>query len=212
MGIAERKEREKKQRRQQIIDAAEIVFFKHGFETASMDMVAEQAELSKATLYMYFKSKEELYFHIFKRGEGLLMQMIEREVQKSHTFQEKLLGSLKALVRFQKKHKHYFNVIEFFHSMHRKKTSVKKLMDSHLKEEQERIKLWSDLFEKGKADGVVRADLNPLRAMVVIWLQFTGFLQRYQLLADSLKQDFGLSQEELLEEAYDLILNGILKK
>ncbi|MHB2149477.1 TetR/AcrR family transcriptional regulator [Calditrichota bacterium LG25] len=212
MGIAERKEREKEQRRQQIIDAAEAVFFKHGFETASMDMVAEQAELSKATLYMYFKSKEELYFHIFKRGEDLLMQMIEREVQKSLTFQEKLLGSLKALVRFQKKHKHYFDVIEFFHSMHRKKTSVKKLMDSHLKEEQERIKLWSDLFEKGKADGVVRPDLDPLRAMVVIWLQFTGFLQRYQLLADSLKQDFGLSQEELLEEAYDLILNGILKK
>ena len=49
MGVAERKEREKEQRRKGILDAAEKVFFKHGVENATMDNVAEEAELSKAT-------------------------------------------------------------------------------------------------------------------------------------------------------------------
>ncbi len=212
MGIAERKEREKEQRRQQIIDAAEQVFFKHGFESASMDMVAEQAELSKATLYMYFKSKEELYFHIFKRGERILLDLIDRALQQAPTFREKLLGSLKALVQFKQNYRSYFEVIEFFHSMRQQKPEVEELMAEHLREEQRQLQKWSDLFKQGQKEGLVRPELHPLRAMIVVWLQFTGFLQRYQLAAKSLKQDFNLNQEELLEQAYDLILYGILKK
>ena len=40
MGIAERKEREKEQRRNNIIDAAESVFFSKGIENATMDEIA----------------------------------------------------------------------------------------------------------------------------------------------------------------------------
>ena len=59
MGIAERKERERQQRREEIIKAAEEIFFSRGTESATMDEVAERAELSKGTLYLYFKSKED---------------------------------------------------------------------------------------------------------------------------------------------------------
>ena len=58
MGIQERKEREKLQRREDIIDAAEKVFFKKDLDSATMDDVANEAELSKGTLYIYFKSKK----------------------------------------------------------------------------------------------------------------------------------------------------------
>ena len=61
MGIAERKEREKEQRRKAILDAAEKVFFEKGLKYSTMDDVAEEAELSKGTLYLYFKNKEELF-------------------------------------------------------------------------------------------------------------------------------------------------------
>ena len=43
MGIAERKEREKQQRREEIIQAAEEVFFAEGFDKSTMDDIAEQA-------------------------------------------------------------------------------------------------------------------------------------------------------------------------
>ena len=47
MGITERREREKEQRKNDIVDAAERVFFKRGHEYATMDDVAIEAELSK---------------------------------------------------------------------------------------------------------------------------------------------------------------------
>ena len=92
MGTAERREREKEQRRNDIIDAAERVFFNKGLENATMDDVAEHAELSKGTLYLYFKSKEELYLAIHLRGNLILKEMFEAAVKKPKTGIEKVRG------------------------------------------------------------------------------------------------------------------------
>ena len=78
MGVAERKEREKLQKRQNIIDAAEIVFFTKGYDMTKMEDIAEGAEFSKGTLYLYFKSKEELYFEIVSRAERILYDLFEK--------------------------------------------------------------------------------------------------------------------------------------
>ncbi len=61
MGIHERKQREKEQRRKQIMEAARKVFSAKGFNRATMEEIAGEAELSPGTLYLYFKNKEELH-------------------------------------------------------------------------------------------------------------------------------------------------------
>ncbi len=59
-GAAGRSEPESAKRRD-IIDGARRVFFDKGFDGASMDEVARAASVSKATIYVYFDSKEELF-------------------------------------------------------------------------------------------------------------------------------------------------------
>ncbi len=49
------------EKRQQILRAAEDLFTKQGFEGVSMDLVAEQAGVSKQTVYSHFQSKEKLF-------------------------------------------------------------------------------------------------------------------------------------------------------
>ncbi|MCF8093026.1 MAG: TetR/AcrR family transcriptional regulator [Desulfotignum sp.] len=61
MGIHERKKREKQRRRRDIINAARKVFSAKGFNSATMEEIASEAELSPGTLYLYFKNKEELH-------------------------------------------------------------------------------------------------------------------------------------------------------
>ncbi|MGM0643902.1 MAG: TetR/AcrR family transcriptional regulator [Thermodesulfobacteriota bacterium] len=61
MGIYERKRREREQRRTQILEAAKKVFSSKGFNSATMEEIAGEAELSPGTLYIYFKNKEELH-------------------------------------------------------------------------------------------------------------------------------------------------------
>jgi AcrR family transcriptional regulator len=61
MGIHERKQREKQRRRRDIINAARKIFSVKGFNSATMEEIATEAELSPGTLYLYFKNKEELH-------------------------------------------------------------------------------------------------------------------------------------------------------
>lgn len=55
------------ERKAQIINAAEDVFTKKGFDEARMDDIAEETGLSKGTLYLYFKSKDDLIIAILDR-------------------------------------------------------------------------------------------------------------------------------------------------
>lgn len=55
------------ERKFQIINAAEDVFTKKGFDEARMDDIAEETGLSKGTLYLYFKSKDDLIIAILDR-------------------------------------------------------------------------------------------------------------------------------------------------
>lgn len=68
---ASRREREKQLRRRQIMDAAREVFAAKGFGRATMEQIAERAEYKPATLYLYFKNKQELY-------TSLTMELMER--------------------------------------------------------------------------------------------------------------------------------------
>lgn len=61
MGIKERREREKNLRRAQIVEAAKTMFMRKGFYSTTMGDIAEQAELSPATIYQYFQDKDHLY-------------------------------------------------------------------------------------------------------------------------------------------------------
>ncbi|MDR0387487.1 MAG: TetR/AcrR family transcriptional regulator [Treponema sp.] len=64
MGIAERKEREKAERKALIIRCAKALILEQGAEAVSMGEIAERAELSKATLYLYFHSKDIMFKEI----------------------------------------------------------------------------------------------------------------------------------------------------
>ena len=67
-------------RKSQILQAAEEVFSKKGFEAARMDDIAEQTGLSKGTLYLYFKNKEALVLAILDRLFQREIQQMESQV------------------------------------------------------------------------------------------------------------------------------------
>ena len=60
MGIAERKLREKNRRRNAILKAAKRLIAKHGVEGMTMNHLARSTELNKATIYLYYKDKDDL--------------------------------------------------------------------------------------------------------------------------------------------------------
>ena len=54
-------------KQEQVINAARDLFLKHGFEGATMNMIAAQAAVSKATLYAYYPTKEQVFVAVIQR-------------------------------------------------------------------------------------------------------------------------------------------------
>jgi AcrR family transcriptional regulator len=60
MGVQERRTRQKEYLRQEILDAARVLFAREGVESVSMRKIAERIEYSPGTIYLYFNDKNEI--------------------------------------------------------------------------------------------------------------------------------------------------------
>lgn len=85
------------QRKLQIIQAAEEVFTTKGFDDARMDDIAQETGLSKGTLYLYFKSKDEVILAILDRMFRLEFRHLQDQNPDEGTATE-VIGRLTDLV------------------------------------------------------------------------------------------------------------------
>jgi TetR/AcrR family transcriptional regulator len=107
MSLIARSELEKEQRRTDIINAAEKLFFSKGYENVSLKDIAQEVKFSRPTIYLYFENKEELFFAIVLRGIRILNKMIKDEVKKSKTGFKKLAAFRKAYYNFSEEYSDY---------------------------------------------------------------------------------------------------------
>ena len=68
--VRSKREKQKEIRVQEIQSAAKKVFLKNGFKSTTMESIAREAGISKGTIYLYFKNKEEVYI-------ALMMPVLE---------------------------------------------------------------------------------------------------------------------------------------
>jgi AcrR family transcriptional regulator len=83
MSIQQRKQRERVARRQAILEAAAAVFAKHGLDSATIEMVAREAEVAVGTIYLYFSSRDDLFLQLTAER---IQELVARytEIQSSH--------------------------------------------------------------------------------------------------------------------------------
>jgi AcrR family transcriptional regulator len=77
-------------KRAQILDGAKRCFLQVGFEAASMNEITAEAGVSKGTLYVYFKDKQDLFKELIDREKSAVMGAALRELEKPGTMAEQL--------------------------------------------------------------------------------------------------------------------------
>lgn len=114
MGITERKKREKDQRKELILEAARRTFQERGFLNVTMSDIAEAAELSIGTLYLYFKNKEDIYAGLACLGcqkfDTLLDDALYLKKRLSH---KDLTSFIEKFMRIYDAYGCYFDVLMF---------------------------------------------------------------------------------------------------
>ncbi len=74
MGIAERKERDKESMRSAVLDAAMDLYLEKGIESLTIRAVAERIEFSPATIYLYFRDKDDIVYQLYNIAFGKFYQ------------------------------------------------------------------------------------------------------------------------------------------
>ena len=69
------------QKKNQIIKAAEKRFIRHGLNKTTMDEIARDLRISKASIYHYFKSKEEIYVNVISYSHNLQINQLEEKIK-----------------------------------------------------------------------------------------------------------------------------------
>ena len=108
MGVKERKARQKKFLRQEILDAASELFVKEGYENVSMRRIAEKIEYSPTTIYLYFRDKAELLEQVCSETFARLSQALSRIQELPGDPIERLRRGLLAYIKFGLENPHHY--------------------------------------------------------------------------------------------------------
>lgn len=76
MTVATRKQREKEEMRELILDAARTIFLQKGYHDTSIRNIAEKIEYSPGTIYLYFKEKDEIFHALHEEGFRKMTSMM----------------------------------------------------------------------------------------------------------------------------------------
>jgi AcrR family transcriptional regulator len=112
MGVKERKERDKANLRQAILEVAEEMFVKEGFENVSMRKIAQKIEYSPTTIYLYFKDKADLFSCLLNEAFTILLQTINESYKGLQDDPIACIRSgMRAYIDFGLKHPNYYKLI-----------------------------------------------------------------------------------------------------
>ncbi|MFO7742086.1 MAG: TetR/AcrR family transcriptional regulator [Anaerolineae bacterium] len=208
MSTRARREREKRERRRSILQAAREMFFENGFHHATVDSVAERAEVSKGTVYLYFASKEALLAHLLLEGlEELVSELEHACVTATDLPADQQLKTLAlAYLDFFDRDPRYFPFLMAMDRGRFQEAVPPELYEEILEASLEGLTLAVRVVERGVRDGVF-ACVDAEKAACVFWAALNGVLQ---LMEHSLRREMvGVDERVLYESSVDTVIKGL---
>jgi|AGTN01.2.fsa_nt_gi Transcriptional regulator len=173
MTLADWKEREKEQRRNDILDAAMKLFYAKGYDEVSMSDIAAKVGIKKPTLYLYFKNKESLFFAIVARAARVRNPLVRAEISKCKTGDEKLKAAARVSTEIYVKHPEYSWADYFFRSgrfdlENTENEDIKAILDLQW----EMFEILRDIVRFGMEDGTYVPGADPLS--MALWMNMVA--------------------------------------
>jgi len=210
MGITERREREKIERRKDIIDCAKKLILSYGIERVSMEDIANKAELSKATLYLYFPGKEALLNEICEDSAQVFMEHFGLLLGKGLTG----TAALKCFWRIYVELFGNSDEIIIIFLVRNYLDSWLPLVPSDKKSKSPKMDAILDamknIIEQCKAEGVFDPDLNSSMATRLLLSTFSIIVEKAARSSAENRKSPGIIEE--LTYAFQTIIRGFTKE
>ncbi len=210
--MGRRKKEPRSVHRENIASAASVLFIEKGIAAASMDDIAKAAGYSKATLYVYFKNKEEIVGILVLDSMKKLYGYISSALAQQKTTKARYDFICRGLIQYQEEFPFYFKMVL-------DKINIDFERHDYLPEEKETYHIGQEINKKIKhflIDGMEKGDLrDDLEIMPVIfnfWGMLSGIIQLAANKEEYIKKSMGLSKKQFLEYGFSMLYYSIAAK
>lgn len=202
-----RRETKKRRNRDAVLSAAEELFSARGFKRSTMQEISERAGLAKGSVYLYFKSKEELFLTVCFKGIEGFGESLEAAASGHRVLEEKIKAVYLAYVRHSLEKPAVFRVLRDTFIDHLRQNLSPDIIDRIAGY----IKVWlefeSGLVEEGIGSGLFDAGVDPYAFAVMAWRLSTGLVE-LALLKDPVVID-PEDMRDVFESSIDVLVKGI---
>jgi AcrR family transcriptional regulator len=207
MGVAERKLKEKANRKNEILLRAEKLFSGKKGLNATMEDLAIKTELAKGTLYLYFPNKESILLALTKKGVGLLRKRLNKSLDETKTGLEQLSANGDIFVKFLTEKPFYASLILRFEKtiITNSESGVKVLLVEPV------LEILQKILEKGEIDNTIRADIKTKELVTILWSQMLGILNTLSGRKEILNI-YGVDRDWIIKGHYRVIMSGLAAK
>ncbi|MGB9339769.1 MAG: TetR/AcrR family transcriptional regulator [Polyangiales bacterium] len=176
MAVAARRERERTARREAILDAAQELIASEGYYGVRMDAVADAAELSKGTLYLYFENKDALCAAVATRLIDAFTPFIDSAVSEAATGLDGVRALFQAYYDHTQENPHHFRFALAWLSAGERMDDSTEAFQTYRGRVGQLLSLLVTSLQRGQSDGSVRADVEPLPQAMQLWTGFLGII------------------------------------
>jgi len=206
-----KKERLTEFNRSNIVATAKQLFEEKGVAQTTMDEIAKKADYSKSTIYVYFKSKEEIFDCIVLEYFTFLRNGIEEALQNTKTFPESYFEICNTIAKLYNDHPLYFDSI---------------LGEIKIAEDESNAVLFR-IYEVGEqindifvsylktciSNGVVDCELDSLSQTVfAMWGGISGIISIAHKKEKYIQYKMNVSKEIFMQNGFRLLLRSIAKR
>jgi len=210
MGIAERRAREKSERRAAILNCARELTLMQGVERVNMEDIAQKAELSKATLYLYFSGKEAIFNEICEESARGFLEHLKRPLQEGLRGMEALRYLWRSYVKLFGNGEEIivvFQVRNFLDTWLPSSPHKEEIKSPHVGAI---IKIIYDMIEECKAEGVFDQKLDSADAVRLIFSMFSTIIGNVARLPPKARNSSAMLSE--MTYAFQIVIRGLARE
>jgi AcrR family transcriptional regulator len=204
--VKERRQEERRLRRAAILAAAKRVYSAKGFPGATIEDIAAEARVSVGTIYLYYKSKEELYVSLLFESMDIFTRELTKISRSRRRPDRKLHEAWSFFYRFRKEFAESYRIFFLLHHQGFPAAVPPPTLEELNRRAGRNFALAAAIVREAMEAGVYRKG-NPREVVDVLWSMFLGLVHLSET-----RENLGLGITTLAElhaRAFDWFERGL---
>lgn len=194
-----------------IIETAKQLFTEKGIEQTTMEDISKTADYSKSTIYVYFKSKDEIYHHILLEYMSKLRDEVKKCIEKHTGAIERYYGICGTLMELYDSNPLFFEGLLAKIEVNEEAVAHEPVLGEIYAVGEEINEIIGSFLQDGINEKVIRADIKIIPTVLMMWASLCENIIMAEKKKEYLELRMQMSKKNYLKYCFETLLQSVLR-